>query len=488
MAVAPTRPGWTGPVPVSTFVATVADMRALPVLDKHQGVPDGYIAGVLALRCPWQLLPFVQAPVPNLIEPSRDPLRMWYRLAPGFAAVSNPWLDQVDWWIDPLNGNDGAQGDAASRALASPFEWSRRFQGARFSQGYHVRILGPIPALSLELDLAELGHLNFDVGPAANAQASAHVAGYVPPDGMTEYGVLTLVEALDLTPHLHRRIRFETGPATDALCWIAEVNPLGGGLNTARVTQPTSADPDSPLSPSVTSAHPLPVPGDRLVIETLAAVDNYNVDFVQGVGEDFLNSVVLSNASIGATTVGLTAVQCTSPGSLPGYIWASDVRAQSLQNNVVVMGSSLNADGIGVYVIGRDKFATAALRDCLIWDSVLSANAQLTDCLIQGGQLFLDTGGTWLAGDVAIFASPDDPISTLAVGATVQSFGPVYGAGNLGHGVNLADPDATWAYQAVKPTITGAAGDVRIHGVNMAWAGIPFFDGVSGSGIVDVVI
>lgn len=486
MIVAPPRPGFTGPVSVSSFVGTVADMRALPVLDHHQGVPDGFVVGVQALRCPWQLLPFVQAPIANLIEPSRDPLRMWYRMAPGYAAAANPWLEQVDWWIDPINGDDGAQGDSAARALASPFEWSRRFDGARFSQGYHVRILGPIPELALELELASLGHLNFDLSPAATAVAGAHVAGYVAPNGVNEYGVLNLVEALDLTPHLNRRIRFTTGAGVDAVCFIAQVNPLGGGLNTARVTQPSWADVNGPLSPVVTSVHPVPGAGDELVIETLASVDSYAVNFSQRPSGVWVNSVVLSHAGIGAAPVGLGVVQCLNPASNPSYIWGSDVRAQTVTNNVQVMASSCHGDGLGVFGEGRDRLMVVAFSDCLFRDQLLGANLVVFDSLFQGFELVLFSGYAALGGDVAFFDAANDAISTLEPGSFIITTANLYGAGNLAHGVNLPDPGVIVEY-TVLPTLTGALGDTRIHGVVRAWGLMPFFDVTSGSGIVDVV-
>lgn len=485
--LSPRRPGWTAPFTTLTAVDSVAELKSLAVHQNQVGDPDGFAVLVRSVNRPFQLLPIVQPEIPMLVLSSRDPLRMWYGLAAEFGPAANPWLQQVDWWVDPVSGNDENSGDASTRALATIYEWQRRLQGARFSRGYRIRMLGPLSELNLQLDLGALGYLNLDFSPAAVTLDQAHVALYVPPNGVNQYGILSLVEALNLNPYRFARVRFLTGAAAGGVCWIALVNPLGGGANTARVTQPVWVDPDNVLSPPLTLAHVLPGLGDLLAIEALISVGAVGTNFFQGSSPDFgLNSLVISHAAVGGATAVPTVVQCSNAQVSPTFLWACDLRAQTLHGNLQTIGCSCHADGFGIYATGVDWLSSLTLEDSLIWDGTVTSNVFLFDSLVQDAQLFPAAGRTSMAGHVAVFDAPGDGIVAYGAGVSVESAGLLYGTGNIGFGVNLRSGGAMLDY-LTKPTITGTVGDTSIHGNVRAWGLIPWVDPASGAGIVATV-
>ena len=405
-----------------------------------------------------------------------------YFTGQGISLIGSTRSTQTDWWIDQVKGNDKNLG-TASAPLASFTQWLRRFAQTKLDQPYFIHFRNGVNELNATLELGPNGYIVLDFAPGVIQLANGTVLNYVPPNGVNEYAVLTVAGITDLTPYMNRRIRFANGAVTS----IGAINPLGGGLNTARIGVPYYLDPYLPGFP-FGGALP-PTPTDLFVIEQLPLIGSSSITIRQearGINPLDTNALVLANAQIGDATGPAGLCAFGTPDWTPAALWACDVQAQVVQGNVWAWGCCFHTNGAGVLIASPNDMAPFNMWGCIISDYLISIHMFAYDLLVQGGQIFPQVGRLAFGGQIGIFNSPDDAIVCYGAGLAIECQGAVYGKNNTGYGWNIRSGGITVTY-GPKPSIAGSSGQLRIVGTNYLWAAVPVFNGTKGSGFIQNV-
>lgn len=152
--------------------------------------------------------------------------------------AANALIDH--WYLDKTAGNDANSGTDAAHPLKTGAELSRRLGPlARWSHSVTVEVLenGLDDALIVQGALLSRP-LHVDIIGKPTQLATGTVGAYVKRSHVTREGnILTATGIADLTPYLWKRVRMTTGIRAGGVFWITKINPAGGGLNTARVSQ-----------------------------------------------------------------------------------------------------------------------------------------------------------------------------------------------------------------------------------------------------------
>lgn len=511
--------GYRGLPAGPTFPANVADLTELAATPVSI-LPDGYGVWVEAEKAYAVIDTSAAALVPGQIIASLDVAtpRRWFMQPP--IAGANPFLAQLVVYFNSATGSNAASGTAAA-PLQTLAEWKRRvgLPGQQLNAIYQLVFLAPEPDPSLTVDLGPAGMVFLDFRsavtllPAPPLGWPLHVAGYVAPNNVNEYGVITTVEAgalagyLDPTQLHGARIRITASavPArVGATCFIATDNPAGVGVNAVRVSRPINCTGNTladPIGPNV-----VPAAGDSFVIENLQNSGNLFVHATKtSPNPSNTNSVTVHSIGMATGLAAGTTGRCVfvTPPDCRGGILASDLNTFEINGSGVVSGTRAQGQSSGVITTGTQSDSvvgpTLLFNSCLFHDSTFSSNASYQWCLWQANLL----GATWQAtlnpepgftsilGASAFFdslaAATPSAISMTESGAFLFLGDIVWSSGITGYGVYISAPGTflDYANAGVKPVnLVGALANTRITGVNTAWAGIPVIIAATNSGIL----
>lgn len=177
------------------------------------------------------------------------------------------------WYLDKTLGNDANNGTSVATPLKTGAELARRLgPSARWPQSVTIEILQN----GLDDPLIVRGATTttpayVDIIGKTTTLATGTIAGYVIRNHTTREGnTLTVNGIADLTPYLWKRVRMTSGIRAGGVFWIVKINPTGGGLNTARISQMAIYDKVS--TTTVFDGFRNPPIGDSFVIEDLPSV------------------------------------------------------------------------------------------------------------------------------------------------------------------------------------------------------------------------
>lgn len=195
----------------------------------------------------------------SIVAPATGSAGRWFR---AFIGGGQSFATQADWYVDPVNGADGNNGETAATALATMGELQRRLNDAYINQATTVHILNDVPntdGFAPTLRIGPSGGVTF-IGegtttlttqvltgaqaavPAANTRESVTVAGF------------------DWTPFIGQRLRITAGASVGAVSWV---HRTGGSVAEAFVNRP--------VNPAGFSAGTFGV-GNTVVVEQLTQI------------------------------------------------------------------------------------------------------------------------------------------------------------------------------------------------------------------------
>lgn len=449
-----------GPEP-SITVPTVSGLSASPRVP----YPAGALAWVESLRRLFVLdRSATDAPVPGQLVAAPGG-GLWRATRPWLGGA-NPWAHRADWYVDPVTGSlegDGSAGDPVN-TLA---EVQARLEGMRVEQDTVINVLGNTD------EIADFRSLAMSNPPArfrvdgllgATTQLTATLTTYTAESNVTNEQVLmTSIDIPDWTPFVGMRGRFLDGPAANAVFWIGTENPAGAGVNVARTTRCNNTDTDYLLD--------TPNPGDTFVLETLPVVRAVWLPHRRGGSSSLVVPCLRSLEFAGEDWLEI--------GGDDSYIIGCKASSNVYQQTNVTHFYGCEFTGyvscvVGDYVVFRATCNRGPLllngtggfvtEEALVQGSYISCWGQVI--LIKGLGIFdSNTHGLWVVGrNVNCY---------IQTGGGVA--GGVRGTGNVGFGIFAEEPGTLWTY-AIKPVITGTAGDTSFRGVARAYAAVPFYD------------
>lgn len=489
----PQRALAVGPV-VAANVNTVAEFASIGV----STLPDG--VGVWITQT--QQLAILQTsalPVAtNQVIASTQAGRRWI-VQPYPTGAANPFAPELNWWFNSLTGNDSAAGTNAGAPLRTLAEWKRRIAGCTLSSGiYHLRFGAAEPDPTLNIDLAGNSQLDLDFSPACTQVAAATVNAYTDPNDVNEYAYLTLVEALDLTPHVDRLVQITHG-ANVWIAFIEVVNPIGAGTNTARISLPVAFDPLAAGYTQGNSVFPGGiVNGDAVAIFTLPDCGQPTLEARHTGLDTTQRSITMHHFRTGF--VGAQGgVQILSPLGASNAFFAANFNVTFVQGNGWAIGCKSTGGGQWLGNGTRDfmTILTNGMPSLVAQNCVFDVATAVSDLLMMniladlngaigaGGAIDCIGGLIWFAGDHNMLCDCTDFSVLTAIGSTganvqkiIKTSGSLYGTNNIGvaqHGYWCSAPGLMFLVDAVPTlTCTGAGGtDTRICGVNNAWGAYP---------------
>jgi|SRR3990170_4917103 len=482
---------------VQASVPNLANLTALEATT----LPPGSRAVVQSLRRVAVLQTSSLALSTNEVVASSDPTKQWV-FEPYPVGAGNPWIDLVDCWISPT-GNDEADGSNLA-PLASLEEWVRRLTSSELDGTYRVQFTGPLLAgVVADLELGPNGRVFFDFQPAATVNLVRTVAAYTAPNDATEWALVQTTEVDDLAAQVGRRVRFTSGPAQDAVAYIAESDPAGVGVNVIRIGVPIYQDGTTGANPE--GVNLVPLPGNTFVIETLAETGCVSVKARKQIADGsvaWTNSVVVGSAQIGSVATP-APVSFDTPLQSPGALYGCNIMAASVVGTGYGVGCRVDGQGadatplVGNAPSSAEANAVTPLnRLPLSWHSCVfangggfqSVNCRFDQCIWQGGgatdaTLRPQAGYTLFTTRNAFFDSDmaGDALR-LQEPASVRIMGPFYANGLQGFGIYWTGGGLIVQADTV-PTASGVSGDTRLMGVVQLWAAYPMVD-ASGSGLV----
>lgn len=407
----------------------------------------------------------------------------------GSAVVGSPVTpspiiqNQLEWYIDAVNGNDAAQGDTPATAIASWREYRRR--------------VGPIPYYDADVDinilsalpepLADVHFMMFDgsipriLGSVTSTLYSGTLSGVTAQSPAGQQRLEFMDAGIgDFAPFVGNRLRITSGGSSGAIGWIGRrLAATTAAMSQTAIIDPTTSPPGFFAIPST------PGVGATFDIEELATVEGIDLelsrfggtgglDITDGVISDLTvdspnASVHLGNA-IGA--LGWSFMRSSLTGG--GQGWS--------RSHCFFNAAHLDCNGF--------NFATFVelMQACLIRSSVgdvffvaNSSSANMSG-LAQGCEIRVITGGLAMPSTLGVWNSPSDGIA-VEDGTRVYATGLLWGDGNAGAGLQTV-AGANIVYDvSSKPIVTGAV-DTTINNINIAYAGIPSFSVAAGCGIV----
>lgn len=489
----PQRALAVGPV-VAANVNTAAELSLIGV----STLPDGVAVWITQT----QQLAILQAstlPVAlNQVIASTQVGRRWV-VQPYPTGSANPFAPQLDWWFNSVTGDNRNVGTNAGAPLQTLAEWKRRVAGCTLSSGlYHLRFGAAEPDPTLNIDLAGNSQLDLDFAPACTQVAAATVNAFAMPNDVNEYAYLTLVEALDLTPHVDRMLQITSG-LNVWIAFIEVVNPTGAGTNTARISLPVRFDPlAAGYTQGISAFAGAIVNGDAVAVLTLPDCGQPTLEARHTALDTTQRSITMHHFRTGF--VGAQGgVQILSPLGASNAFFAANFNVTFVQGNGWAIGCKNTGGGqwLGNGVRDFMTILTNGMPSLVAQNCVFDIATGVSDLLMMniladlngavgaGGAIDCIGGEVWFAGTHNMLCDCTDFSVLTVIGSTganvvrlMKTSGSLYGTNNTAaarQGYWCSAPGVMFLVDALPTlTCTGAGGtDTRICGVNNAWGAYP---------------
>lgn len=201
----------------------------------------------------------------------------WFRM---FAGGGQSFATQANWYIDPVDGDDGNNGETAATALATMGELQRRLNGAYINQATVVHILNDVPSADAfvpVLRIGPAGGLRFN-GENPTTLATRTLSGVVQEASASNTRGSITSAGFDWTPYIAQngqRVRITAGGNVGAVSFLQKI---GGATDTAFVCRPQV--PGSYSSTTFTN-------GDTVVVEQMTELGKISLGGVSVVDLSF---------------------------------------------------------------------------------------------------------------------------------------------------------------------------------------------------------
>lgn len=395
------------------------------------------------------------------------------------------------WYIDPINGNDTAEGSELF-PLQTLSELARRWQGQIINVPVTVHIIADLPATDyprFRFNVGEEGRVLFkghktlvatgtltavtDRDPASNQQNEVTDTGLA--DTWTALGYVELL------------IMTTSGVNSGASAWVAK----DLGTSAARVsswledtTVDTAVEWDG--KPANVDADV----GDEYSLYTLPDINDldFDVHIVGDWGAGWASAKVwFEDISINAAEDRYIRLRVS------GDFYAFHFNRCRIGRVQPGMGASIRYCGCKItqpffgYQISADIIGGFCTSYACVYPT--SSVIFRRSVLVHGG-IYVQGGAIELCGNgVGVFETGSYPgIDLISAGVFSYATYPaavVYGDADTGVGVRVR-AGCRFIYPAGnKPTITGTAGDALVGGIAKAWADVPFFDTTNGAALVE---
>ncbi len=463
-------------------------------------IPDGLDVYVATYRCKWRLRTTAVPPVANQIATSTtQPTRQWYRLDPSCTDGSGPWSALIDCTVIAATGNDENAGTPAA-PIRTVDEWCRRMKGARLDAGqYTLHVTGNSPAIEVLQDFGITGNVVIDFTPGITPAVPVRVVGAFAAVNVAGQEFCTVTDAnpaFDWTPHIGRRVRTVAPSAQVGVVFVVEqVNPGGAGNNVARITQPALFDPT--VSPAALNEFAL-IALDTLQIEilpTLAGAVLRPNKLTAEAGNRLC--LTLMAAHITGALPDSAQLQIDSRGSgqypeeqfAPVIVYGCILNCQNITDSGQIWSCSVpafchatgKAGGSGASGFPL-AFRCCAFGDAVTVGTIYPSNASFHQCIWENAHLEAQPGGLVFTGNNGWWDEAAYAINVAqAPGVSMVAFGALFGAA-MGGGILVDTPGTFITYPVAGPAPSinaGGANEMRILGVPVLYAALPFTDAVN---------
>lgn len=397
----------------------------------------------------------------------------WERMV---ETTGRDWLSEGFWFIDPVAGNDEAAGTAIGTPLRTLEEISRRLSAGPILQDIVIQYAsGTVVSASLTLDSG--GH---------NVRINGHTTTISTPVIATFAPDFSLVGIADLTPYIGGRFRETLGLGC---WWLTSVDPKGGGVGTARITD-------------LDRSGPPPAPGDGCVYESLdTTIGILDVNITDDRGSFIVADMVLSHGTLPALEDSANAYDSSiqTVGSVvvfrckiqSGYMENCAFKARS-KNGYYFFGNGFHT-GILYQTCGFDTgeycwvpcasmFANCAFMGSTFMQVHCDEPVLFQDCLFDGTYPGLIVGVVDAFYEETNVKLIDNNFFhgrgiILGPGAKVWSYGTLGGLVDKDGGITITGDKIHFRFHDV-PTLTGAVADIVIDfkapPVNLTWATVNY--------------
>jgi hypothetical protein len=398
-----------------------------------------------------------------------------------------PYWTQSAWFIDPIGGNDMADGATAATALSTLAELSRRIGDGRLMQSTTVTLLSDVPNADVFAFWGEIGGVQSRLtivgtptllaGPVAITSVVNQVVGTARQK--------VVVTGFDWTPYVGKRCRVVTSSAGTPIGTRFWVEKVGATTDEAFTSRPHFGG-----TPGVRNL----VAGDEFVVEELTNAGVWAVDYL---------------CSWSNTT------------SFSVALFASDLRFSAKRLQVSARGAATYARNLEAEFMTRFSGCDLSELGLLVCDSVSAVackiaghiqatrTAVLNVCSISG-PLRSEFGYLQLKDQCSL-------LSRVQVGGLGEGWGRLYtlnlacwdwpsGEALAVYNSSFAELDgATWGSSAAAgtffasvfsyaaliysalPTVAGALSpgqDLNVGGTPRAFAGGPYIEATNNAGFV----
>jgi len=399
-----------------------------------------------------------------------------------------PFSDQVDWWVDPVNGQNTRSGETAASAVQSVEEVTRRIgPNAELTAGTTIHLLGSAPDQNLKLEGAT-------VGPGASFVVQAESSSWTPLatgtfTGVTSYVTTSTDQSVTdaalvggFAPYVGQRLRITGGARAGAVAWIAAETAPG----VAKTSRFATYNPLVDAFPTNVA----PVIGDPYVIETLPKLKSVDLEITRLATASspnrwgWMQDIDVSDTSATSAEIQIRVGHVISRFEFwacrlaPADLGATAGSGLVAEGNVYLYSSllpaSANVTGSGVIfqnsmVLGRPGGFG--------FFSLYNAVGYLTSMTIEGAQLFLADRTTYTySSGLSIANSPLYGINLIGGARLIAATGTsnrIFGTGQTSDAVRLASGCLVTYPNTRVPTITGGGSNWNVAGVTGAWAAAP---------------
>jgi hypothetical protein len=374
-----------------------------------------------------------------------------------------------DWYLDGTIGDDANDGTSAVTPLRTGAELMRRLGPyALWNQSVTVHVLanGMVDALVLRGVMLVAGtHLDVIGTPTQLADAGT-VATYAPRNHATPVAdQITSTLIADWTPYQWARVRVTGGANAGVVCWVANANPAGVGVATARISKPAATNTTS--NTNIVNVSPVLVVGDPIVIETLPTVPAVCIYLDGPVSQ--VATPAYARRQLFVADVDAKTLQLRSNAYLGTYVSVQRSRVA----NAELFAGNASSSVVGIIagcLIYNSEPATSyrmpigVAQNCLFDDHQLatllttSCNAIGANLLFRGIRFSASNSVMVTFVDVQIFDCPG--AASIAAQLNVGRVTNLSGSGNAGYGLGVTN-NATIAFTGTQ-NLQGAISNGRL--------------------------
>lgn len=412
----------------------------------------------------------------SIVEPANGPGR-WHRM-PYSKTI---WAAQAAWFIDPLNGDDTAQGDTPATAIRTGAELTERISTAFLTQATTITWLNDAPSTDY---FAFFGTINL-TSPLILKGTPTTLSGPHVVSAITNLSVGTTltevtVTGFDWTSFVGKRCRITATSGSTPVgttFWVEAVD--SGDSQIGIVSRPRNSNTDF-----VDFGQQDLAVGDTFVIEELTAIGQMsiygaNVQFRGGnfdvlfedvklesrFDSDDMNSIWLFGSEFACNNINhgrsiLQAFGCAvKDGPFTGSRWVNQEIGALLTCSIQVTGGRLEVSDGGILNV----FANSSLRGGAGVLVVRTASLRVDD-----------TGGfsmnEWSGPAIDMREGTNAFLEGLVWGSSAVA--STYGFRVAGAKISY-DPSVT---PTVFGTLQGSGRDVRVGGVDSLYAALPVIE------------